>query len=215
MDVTEYWDYINRRYNYQYWINKPTIFAKLAARHFLKQGSILELGAGHGQDSRLFASLGHRVVSTDFSDVALEFNKSKTPEDLKKLTEHKKLDLAQKFPYDNNSFNVVYSHLAIHYFSKKITEQIFSEILRVLKPGGIVTILVNSTTDREYGKKPRVEEDFFDFGDGLHKRFFSVESMREFAKDFQIIVLDDKGETYKDNAMGVFNLIRLIAQKKL
>lgn len=210
-----YWENMHRRYGYQYWIDKPTIFAKWAKKYFPQQGNILELGAGHGQDSRYFATQGYQVVSTDFSDAALKHSRTKTPDELKELIEIKKLDLSQKFPFKDNTFDIVYSHLSVHYFSEKVTKQLFSEILRILKPGGIVAILVNSTTDKEYGKKPRVEEDFFDFGDDFYRRFFSIQSLEKFAQDFKIIVLDDKGETYKDNVLGVLNLIRLIAQKNL
>lgn len=114
--------------------------------------------------------------------------------------------------FKDEAFEIVYSHLSVHYFTQKITKQIFSEIYRVLKPKGIVAILVNSTFDPEYGTGMELEEDYFEI-DSVRKRFFKVDSMKSFVQEFQVIVLDNLGATYKDRTKGVSNLIRFVGKK--
>lgn len=66
--------------------------------------------------------------------------------------------------------------------------------------------------DPEYGQGEQIEIDYF-FIEDKNKRFFSTESIKDYFKNFEITLLDDEGETYKDAAKGVHNLIRFIAKK--
>lgn len=45
------WKELHSNYQEQNWIEKPSIFAETAIQYFPKSRKILELGAGHGQDS--------------------------------------------------------------------------------------------------------------------------------------------------------------------
>jgi len=193
------------------WINKPSIFAETAVKYFPKSGRILELGAGQGQDSRFFADNGYEVVSTDLDSAALELSRKKLLA-RKESVSLQQLDLSQEFPFESETFDVVYAHLSLHYFDAATTRRLFGEIIRVLKTGGIFAFLVNSTSDPEYGAGEAIEPDYFQI-DKLAKRYFSVESAREFGQYFNVILLDNFGETYKDAAKGVHNLIRFVGTK--
>lgn len=207
------WTTLHSRYSKQDWINKPNIFAQEVIKYFPKHSKILELCAGQGQDSRFFAQNGFTVVSTDISDIALEASKAKIEEEYKSRLTIQKLDIQEKFPFADASFDVVYAHLGIHYFNSKTTQKIFAEIHRILKPNRIIAILTNSINDPQYDTGEKLEEDFY-FIEDKKKRFFSIESMKSFVKDFQIILLDDKGETYKDSEKGVHNLIRFVGSRR-
>lgn len=205
------WSKLHEHYEKEDWINKPNIFAQEALKSFPNEGRVLDLGAGQGQDSRLFASEGYKVHSTDISEKALELNKTNLDNNLANQVKIKELDLTQPFPYEDNLFDVVYAHLSLHYFDQETTEQIFQKIRRVLKPGGIFAALVNSVNDPELNTGKRLEQELFEI-EGKTKRFFSIYSMDYFAHKFQIILLDDKGKTYKDEAKGVHNLVRFIGR---
>jgi SAM-dependent methyltransferase len=207
--MSDLWDSIHQRYVRQDWIHKPSIFAQWAVQYFPAQGTILELGAGQGQDSAYFAALGHRVLSTDFSSEALRLSQvSGMP-----LVTLRQLDMTQPFPFEDASFSVVYAHLSVHYFDSAATKRLFSEIRRVLIAGGIVALLVNSTDDPEYGTGTRMEDDLFEVSEGFVKRFFSTASMEKFTEDFERVILDNHGEAYKDNEIGVKKLIRFVGRK--
>lgn len=208
-DTKAYWNKKLVNYSEEDWSNKPSIFAEFSINHFPKDGMILELASGLGQDGRYFAEEGYRVVQTDFSDTALESLHSKRINGI----EIQPLDMSKPLEFESEIFDVVYCHLGVHYFTKDLTTQLFQEIHRVLKPKGILALLTNSSDDPEIDENKKIEHGLYQFND-LEKRYFSTEDMKEFAKDFNPIILDNKGTTYKDTAMGVFNLIRFIGQKK-
>lgn len=212
MNTEDIWNAKHEKYKNQSWINNPNIFAKEAVQYFPKEGKILELGAGQGQDTRFFAENGYKVVSTDISPEALSFSKEKITINIKKNIEIKQMDTSKKFPFDSDEFDIVYAHLALHYFDMKTTEKIVKEISRVLKPNGIIAILTNSCTDPEYGQGEEIEKDYF-FVDGKNKRFFNTESIKSLFSDFKVVLADSLGETYKDSEKGVHNLIRFVGKK--
>jgi SAM-dependent methyltransferase len=205
------WKTLHSHYQKQEWIQRPSIFAETAVTFFPKKGTVLELGAGIGQDSIYFASLGYQVVSSDIEINSLSSNLCHQDETIVNNITIEKIDLSNRLPFKDNVFDVVYAHLSLHYFDKNTTQQIFDEIERVLKPGGIIAFLSNSINDPEYRTGVYLEDDFFLIGKAK-KRYLSLESVREFTKQFHPLLLDDQGETYKDQAKGVKSLIRYIGQ---
>ena len=128
--------------------------------------------------------------------------------DVKKI----EIDLEQKLPFKDNSFDIVYSHLALHYFNKKTTRRLFGEIARVLKKGGIFATLTNTVDDPERLEFKRIEKDYYEERGKILKRYFSPQSLKELVnKDFETYVLDAKGETYKDE---IKTLIRFVGKKR-
>ncbi len=120
--------------------------------------------------------------------------------------------MRRPLPFDDASFDIVYAHLSLHYFDRQTTEQIFAEMYRILKPKGLLAFFTNSTNDPEYNTGTQIEADFFEI-EGTTKRYFSVESAKQFAYAFRSVLVDNKGETYKDRAKGIHNLIRFIGTK--
>jgi SAM-dependent methyltransferase len=209
----ELWKQVHDRYATQAWIDQPTLFAKWVIQYFSEHGRILELGAGLGQDSRYFAELDYSVVSTDFSAEALAHSKAKLTGDLQQRITLQQLDLLQPLPFPDASFEVVYSHLALHYFDDPTTDRIFGDIHRVLKQNGVVAALFNSVDDPEYKEGERFSNGLVQVPNGLIKRFFSSETLRERVSLFTPLILDNKGESHKDKEEGVANLIRFVGKK--
>jgi len=207
------WKLIHKKYARAEWIQKPTLFAKFAIRYFPPHGAVLDLGAGQGQDSRFFATRGYRVVSTDFSPLAIKISKQKTPAPLSRRIAFKRVDLSRPLPFQSNIFEVVYAHLSLHYFDRATTFRLFKNIHRILKPGGVLAVLVNSIHDKEYGGGTRLGQDFY-LIDGIAKKYFNPQTIAPFVWAFKTIIRDERGETYKDRAKGVHNLIRFIGIKK-
>lgn len=203
---------MHSNYKGQDWIDKPSLFAETAIKYFPKSGKILDLGAGQGQDTRFFAEQGYRVISTDISDSALELSKMKISPAIKENITVEKHDLTSDLPFPNESFDAVYAHLSLHYFDRDTTTKIFDEIKRVLKSGGVLAFLANSTNDPEYKNGEEIEPDFFKIGE-MSKRYLSVETARKFVWGLDVSLLDNLGETYKDNAKGIHNLIRFVGKK--
>jgi ubiquinone/menaquinone biosynthesis C-methylase UbiE len=212
-NLQDYWNKKHLKYAQQDWIDEPNIFAEQCLQYLPQNGRILDMGAGQGQDARFFAQKGYQIVAIDFSTKALELARQKLPISLKNKVKFKKLDLAEKLPFKDSSFEAVYAHLSIHYFTQQKTRQIFGEIYRVLAPNGILAILVNSTMDPEYGQGEKIEEYLYKFDHGIVKRFFDMKSVADFTSKFKTLLLDNRGMTYKDKKIGTSNLIRFIGQK--
>lgn len=214
-NTPDVWTNLHKHYRSQDWIDKPSLFAAQVVEMLPTKGTLLELGAGLGQDSHFLAEFGFNVTATDLEQTILDIDKRKQSADVRDRITFKQMDMRKlPFPFEDGSFDVVYSHLALHYFDSKTTERIFDEIARVLKPGGILAFLVNSTSDPEYNTGKRLEPDYFQVDDTL-KRYFSVNTVPTFTeKHFETVLLDNKGETYKDSAKGVHNLIRFVGKKK-
>jgi len=206
------WKELHSSYQEQNWIEKPSIFAETAIQYFPKNGKILELGAGHGQDSFFFAKQGYDVLSSDIEISSLNLNFTKQPEAIQDKVEILQLDLRNPLPLEDQSLDVVYAHLSLHYFDTQTTSFIIDEIKRILKPEGIFAFLSNSINDPEYSTGNSLEEDFF-LINKVTKRYFSIASMRKFTQEFEVSLLDCLGKTYKDEAKGISNLVRFIGSK--
>ena len=205
------WQDIHQNYKQQDWIDKPAIFAEQALPYFRKGGKVLELGAGQAQDSCYFAEQGFSVVSTDLEDSAIKLARQKVA-DRGVSVEVQKVDLREELPFDDASFDVVYAHLSLHYFDHETTTRLIGEIQRVLKPGGVLAFLVNSVNDPEYKQGKEIEPDYFQI-DKTVKRYFSEATTRKYTQWFDVNLLDELGETYKDAAKGVRNLVRFVGIK--
>ena len=178
-----------------------------------KTGSLLELASGQGQDARYFARLGYEVTATDLVDTGLQEAKQKAEKEGLKIA-FQTVDLAHSLPFADSSFDIVYSHLGLHYLDKIGTEKMFKEIQRVLKLGGILASLFNTIDDPEIYSSgfEKIEDGYYrEIAFDFKKRYFSIEDTKHFINGlFVPLLLDNKGETYKDE---IKTLIRLVAQK--
>lgn len=211
--MSEIWSDLHKTYKQQDWIDKPSIFAEQAIAYFPKKGKVLELGAGQAQDSCFFASHGYVVTAIDIEETALELARQKAADKGVKV-DLKSVDLRDELPFESECFDVVYAHLSLHYFDKETTVRLVGEIQRVLKKGGVFAFFVNSVNDPEYGTGKELEPDYFQI-DKSTKRYFSEKTARELGQWFDINLLDEHGETYKDSDKGVHNLVRFIGTKPL
>jgi len=206
------WSNLHKKYSEKDWSKIPSIFATEAIDYFPPGGLLLELGTGVGQDGIFFADKGYDVTATDlFIDTVNE-----TIEGASKKTRNKIntqiIDLRQPLDFSDSSFDIVYAHLSLHYFDQQTTERIFNDIFRILKKNGVFAFFTNSTSDPEYATGTKIEDDYYMI-DNIAKRYFSLDSTKSYLERFSIILLDDKGETYKDKAVGVHNLIRAVVTK--
>ncbi len=211
-DARAYWEGALKKYGTQNWIDKPTIFIEQVVQFFPRSGRVLELAAGQGQDARYLAKLGFRVLCTDQSDYGLQEAKRKAERENLSIA-FQKIDLSKPLPFASNEFDVVYSHLGLHYFDKQTTLFLFSEIRRILKPSGILAALFNTVDDPEIRSNEfeKIEDDYYhEISTGLFKRYFSIATTKKLINGlFEPIIVDQEGSAYKD---GKKRLVRLVAR---
>ena len=146
--------------------NKPftnypeKLIKELVKKFNLKSNSkILELGCGRGEFLNEFSKLGMNSFGVDVSDYAINLCKN---------AEIKVLDITKNpLPYDDNSFDIVFSKSFIEHFY--YPEQIFKDTLRVLKPSGI---FINLTPEWNY-----IYKSFYE--DFTHRTPFTKKSLKD------------------------------------
>jgi SAM-dependent methyltransferase len=196
--------------------NAPTIFGSDVIGYFPQSGTILDLGAGSGRDTRFFATQGYQIVSADIADSAHRLSIRNNPANLKERIEFVSLDMRVGLPFHDKSFDVVYAHLSLHYFNQLTTSHIIDEVYRILRINGIFAFLVNSVNDPDYGTGTLIERDLYlikeEDGEGP-KRYFSVKSTGLFVDKFKSVILDNQGEADFKSERGIHNLIRFVGKK--
>lgn len=104
---------------------------------------VLDLGCGSGRHTILLAKAGFDVYATDISNEGLRLTNI--------ALKHNKLNAKlvnascyEKFPFKDNFFDAVISTQVIHHNFHEKVNYCISEIVRVLKPNGIIFITVSA-----------------------------------------------------------------------
>lgn len=107
-----------------------------------KNDSILELGSGTGELSAILSIYGRKSNLLDFSENNLEFSK-KLFISLSLNGNFIKHDVLEKFPFDDNSFNWVFSSGLLEHFTDEQIISILKESNRICKKG-VISLVPNA-----------------------------------------------------------------------
>ncbi len=179
-------------------------YAQYVASHIKPSShpSLLDIGCGDGRDSLFFAQQGFSVTAVDFSEIAI----AKLLKQSSAITTFVQDIRTIDFP--EQSFDVVYAHLSLHYFDDQTTDAIFQTIYRILRKDGLFFIRCKSIHDPFYGQGTKIGKDMFFLEHERH--FFSCEYMREKLHHFDVLSLQETSSSY-DQKKSFF--IEAIARK--
>jgi len=171
-------------------------FAEKARDYLPAEGKILDIGCGVGMDASYLADSGYDVLATDISSEVLAQNEVYFQQENLRFA---KLDASQPpLPFEDETFDAIYSHLALHYYDDETTHALFTEIYRVLKDDGVLAFACKSIDDPNYGVGDEIEKDMFN-ANGHLRHFFSIDYVKELLQDkFDIELLEDRQEEYND-----------------
>jgi SAM-dependent methyltransferase len=149
---------------------------------------VLELGCGQGKQAIELARSGYSVSAFDRSPVAIAAARRNAEKaDVKvDFLEH---DLTRALPYQSQVFSGAFSHLSLHYFDDLKTREIFSELTRVLRPGGLVFFTARSVRDPFYGQGDWLGRDLY-CHEGHVRRFFDQEYILKELADWNVHYAD-------------------------
>lgn len=195
-DQNDLWNAKHSKNEHGKYRDEPAPFAKTSLEYFPERANILEVACGVGSGASFFAGQGHDVLATDFSQVVIDQDKSYF--DQPRL-EFAQLDVSRHpLPFPDQQFDVVYSHLGLHYTPDKLTRATFTELHRVLKDDGILAFACKSTKDSSYGVGDEIEKDVFVDRGHLRHLFTTVYAQELLQDKFDILLLQDKQEEYGD-----------------
>lgn len=145
--------------------------------------AVLELGAGHGRDSMLFAEQGFRVIAADFSSVGLRQLQGHAKQcglaDRVSTLVH---DVRNPLPLADGSVGAVFAHMLLCMALSTVEIHVaVREIARVLRAGGVLIYTVRHTGDAHYGTGIAHGDNIYEQG-GFAVHFFDrslVESLAE------------------------------------
>ncbi len=126
--TVDFWDQFPRTF-----LNK---FTELSGR------KIVDVGSGPGRDGLLLQQVGKEVVCVDASEAMIKLSSEIGLESI--LAEFNNL------PFENESFDGVWSYTALLHIPKKSIDTPVKEISRVLKPSGIFALGLIEGDTEEY-----------------------------------------------------------------
>ncbi len=168
---------------------------------FPRSGDLLELGSGAGDMSLLLSKKGYSVAGIEISPTAIEWARKKA----------KKKSLDIKFiegnvialtPFNNAMFDIVFDAHLMHCIIGDDRHKVFSEVYRVLKPGGLFFINTmcspirnDPTLEANYNEESKVM-----MLNGIAQRYLaSPEDILDEVWHHGFIVKDHKQERGKTN----------------
>lgn len=194
----------------------PNDTAVTFAQHLLPNSKILEVGSANGRDARYWATLGHTIIASDFSLIAL-----------KQLTE---IGLEQcvmgsvtpvvwdvcvgRLPVDTkDSIDAFYARSALHINDKTMME-IAKHLNKILISGGSILIEGKSTNDKKIirSHKPGNGIAIDHEEDGHVRRIWTFEFVQSMCDKFNwnIVYLN---EVREEEIHSSAKFMRLIAKK--
>lgn len=114
-----------------------------------RENTLLEVAAGTCACGRSFAPVVRTVVCLDATVPMLQIGQREADKQhLSNMVFIK--GYAEELPFLDNSFDIVFSRLAFHHFTN--TDVVFSEMVRVLKPGGKLVMIDMEAADEPLRK---------------------------------------------------------------
>lgn len=112
--------------------------AEFAGFDSVEGKKVLEIGVGLGADHKRFAEAGAELYGIDLTERAVEHTKKRLS--LFGLDSQVSVGDAEKLPFQDGEFDVVYSWGVLHHSPD--TPRAISEVLRVLRPDGSARIMI-------------------------------------------------------------------------
>jgi SAM-dependent methyltransferase len=171
--------------------------ARAALTRFEQAGvrELLELGAGQGRDTLLFAQAGLHVTALDYASEGLRQIAAKAADlGLGERIETAWADVRMPLPFADASFDACFSHML---FCMALTtaelERLAGEVRRVLRPGGPMTYTVRTTEDPHYGAGADRGDGMYEMG-GFIVHFFDRALVDRLGDGFELLDVSEYEE---------------------
>src|SRR3989304_4329281 len=136
MQDAKHWDEVHKRIHKE--TKSESKYAQDKEKLFPRNAVVVDLGGGTGNDALYFLQKGHRVILLDISEFALTTAQEKAKaSNLGAKLVARQVDFGlTNLPLKDDSVDVFYSRISLHYFPADQTVRIFQDIYRALRSGG-------------------------------------------------------------------------------
>ncbi len=164
---------------YQVVVASVPIFQKQGARR------VLDLGCGTGRHALFYAKNGFEVYACDISQHGLNIIRQHNLSNIKL----KRAEMSS-LPYEDSFFDAIVCTSVINHSRIAKIKKTFDEIQRVLKPGGILVLVVLSPKDftakTGHEIEPGTRIGIADWDSDVPHHFFTKKELVGFLKDFRL-----------------------------
>jgi len=116
-----------------------------------------------------------------------------------------------KLNLPKNSFDVIYAHLSLHYFTHQTTKKLFCKLYNILKKSGLLFFKCKSTNDLLYGQGHKIEEDMYNLGGHVH-HFFNKKTTAKLLVKYQKVSIYETEAVYNGHKS---HFIEVFAEKEI
>lgn len=192
-----------------------TVLGARALSMFRANGveTILVLGCGRGGDERLFAKKGFCVEAVDFSSLDWERGDRSSKVETRRCGALLARNIRDKLPAPRSSIDAIFSTLLTCMdLREEEIKDLMWECLKVLKPGGLITLSVFSEHSAGCEKTMKCGEDEWVVDRGFVSHFFNEDKIKRIAQGFKILWIHEYEEE-ESPASGAFYEIVLMKPK--
>ncbi len=163
---------------------------------------ILDAGCGHGRNLHWFYQQGYDINGIDISENAIEYCKTTFS---KQAANFSVSDL-KTIPFKEDTFDHVICNAVLHFADNKTHfHQMFSELIRVLKPNG--SLFIRTTSLIGLKKYIRIREDIYETPDGSTWLLISESFIEELLQTYHISKLNPIKTTVVENLRCMTTLV--------
>lgn len=164
---------------------------------------VLDAGCGSGRNLKWFYNAGFEIYGIDLINDDITYCKS----NYANQEQHFEIASLAEIPFEDDYFNHVICNAVLH-FSENVAQfkRMFSELKRVLKPGGSLFIRMAS----EFGIEPKIEvigKGWYNLPDGSMRFLLTAELLQELKKDDVIHLVEDVKTTIVENKRSMTTLV--------
>lgn len=177
---------------------------------------VLDLGCGVGRNSNYLARLGCRVTGIDSSGVAIKIAKERAKKENLSV-KYIKGNIGEKYPFDDDSFDLVIDATSSNALTEKERNEYFSEVSRVISPAGnffVRALLKDGDKNAQnlLKKFPGKEKDSYHMKElGITERVFGFNDFIEAYSPFFVFDKTIKAEGHAHISNKIYKRRYLIA----
>ena len=167
--------------------------AILAKDIFLQNNirNILIPGVGYGRNAKIFLENSINVTGIEISETAIN------------IAKENKLDIkiyhgsVTDMPFDNQTYEGIFSYALIHLLNKKDRENFIKNSYYQLEDKGVMIFVAITKNNPMYGQGKELGKDFYEIFDGMPMFFYDLDSINNEFRDFGLTEVIEIKEPHK------------------